>query len=61
MVLVQQAATVDRLRDEIQGVRYREATDTFCRLVTEADRPLKAMIRDRRSPRRRPTCRCPRT
>ena len=39
-------ATVDRLRDEIQGVRYREATTTFCRLVTEEDRPLKDMIKE---------------
>jgi hypothetical protein len=39
-------ASVDRLRDEIQGVRYREATDTFCRLVTEEHRPLKTMIRE---------------
>jgi len=46
MVLVQGAATVDRLRDEIQGVRYREATNTFCRLVTQEDRPLKDMIRE---------------
>jgi hypothetical protein len=45
MGLVQGAATVDRLREEIQGVRYREATTTFCRLVTEEDRPLKAMIK----------------
>ena len=46
MVLMQSAATVDRLRDEIQGVRYREATTTFCRLVTEENRPLKAMIKE---------------
>ena len=46
MVLMQLAATVDRLRDEIQGVRYREATTTFCRLMTEENRPLKAMIKE---------------
>ncbi len=40
------APSVDRLRDEIQGVRYREATDTFCRLVTEQNRPLKSMIQE---------------
>ena len=45
MTLAQGAATVDRLYEEIQGVRYREATTTFCRLVTEEDRPLKTMIR----------------
>lgn len=45
MVLLNGAATIDQLRDEIQGVRYREATDTFCRLVTEENRPLKSMIR----------------
>ena len=42
----QGTATIDRLRDEIQGVRYREATTTFCRLVTEEDRPLKDMIKE---------------
>lgn len=40
------SATVDQLRDEIQGVRYREATTTFCRLVTEEKRPLKSVIKD---------------
>ena len=45
MDMVQGAATVDRLRDEIQGVRYREATTTFCRLVTEEHRPLKDTIK----------------
>ncbi|MGD9885995.1 hypothetical protein [Reyranella sp.] len=41
----QGAASVERLRDEVQSVRYREATDTFCRLVTEESRPLKDMIK----------------
>ncbi len=45
MALAQGTATVDRLRDEIQGVRYREATTTFCRLIAEQDRPLKSMIK----------------
>ena len=45
MSLFQGAATVDRLREEIQGARYREASATFCRLVTEEDRPLKDMIK----------------
>ena len=45
MAQPQVTATVDRLRDEIQGVRYREATTTFCRLVTEQERPLKDTIR----------------
>ena len=45
MALAQGTATVDRLRDEIQGVRYREATTTFCRLIAEQDRPLKGMIK----------------
>ncbi|MDX2157056.1 MAG: hypothetical protein SFW09_11165 [Hyphomicrobiaceae bacterium] len=43
---MQGAVTVERLRDEIQGVRYREATSTFCRLVTEEGRPLKSVIGD---------------
>ena len=42
----QGTATVDRLRDEIQGVRYRAATTTFWRLVTAEDRPLKDMIKE---------------
>lgn len=46
MDIVQGHATIDRLREEIQGVRYREATETFCRLVTQEDRPLKDMIRE---------------
>ena len=41
----QGAASVERLREEIQSVQYREATDTFCRLVKEKDRPLKDMIK----------------
>ena len=45
MAQVQGAATVDRLCEEIQGVLYREATTTFCRLVTEEARPLKHMIK----------------
>ena len=39
-------ASIDRLRDEITGVRYREATTTFCRLVTEEKRPLRSMIKE---------------
>jgi len=46
MISAQGTATVERLRDEIREVRYREATTTFCRLVTEEDRPLRATIRD---------------
>jgi hypothetical protein len=46
MVLVQGAASVEQLRDEIRDVRYREATTTFCRLVTEQDRPLRTMIQE---------------
>jgi hypothetical protein len=45
MVLMRSAATVEQLQEEIQGVRYREATTTFCRLVTEAQHPLKSTIR----------------
>ena len=46
MDMIHGTASVDQLRDEIQGVRYREATDTFCRLVTEENRPLKTMIKE---------------
>ena len=42
---MQGAATIDRLRDEIQGVRYREATTTFCRLVTQEALSLKDTIK----------------
>ena len=45
MALAQGTATVDRLREEIQEVRYRAATATFCDLIAEQDRPLKDMIR----------------
>ena len=44
MVLVKSAPTVEALRDEIQSVRYRHATTTFCRLVAEDQHPLKDMI-----------------
>lgn len=43
---VQGAATVQRLHEEIQGVRYRDATETFCRLVTQEGKPLKGMIKE---------------
>ena len=46
MVALRGRATVDRLRDEILGVRYREATTTFCRLVTEEKHPLKGVIKE---------------
>ena len=46
MAQVSGLATVERLRDEIQEVRYREATQTFCRLVTEENRPLKSAIKE---------------
>lgn len=46
MGLIQGAATIERLRDEIQAVRYREATSTFCRMMTEEHRPLKTMIQE---------------
>ena len=39
-------ATVARLHDEIREVRYREATTTFCRLVSEQARPLRATIKE---------------
>ena len=44
MAQVSGLATVERLKDEIQGVRYREATSTFCRLVTEEQKPLKQSV-----------------
>src|SRR3954466_3688741 len=46
MDMVHGAASVERLREEIQEVRYREATTTFCRLMTEESRPLKTMIKE---------------
>ena len=44
MGLVQGLASVDRLREEIRDVRYREATTTFCRLMTEQSRSMRDMI-----------------
>ena len=46
MALARGIATVGRLHEEIQAVRYREATTTFCRLVTEEQKPLKSMIQE---------------
>jgi len=45
MDMINGTATIDRLREEIQEVRYREATETFCRLVTEENRSLKDTIK----------------
>jgi hypothetical protein len=44
MALTRGTATVERLREEIQGVCYREATATFCHLIAERDHRLKDMI-----------------
>ncbi|MGE3267236.1 MAG: hypothetical protein AB7P40_00720 [Chloroflexota bacterium] len=46
MVALHGPATVEQLREEIQGVRYREATTTFCRLVTEEGQPIKSAIKE---------------
>ena len=46
MVALEGTATIERLRDEIQGVRYREATTTFCRLVTQEGQPIKRVIKE---------------
>jgi hypothetical protein len=35
----------ERLQEEIANAQYREATDTFCRLVTEDGRALPEMVR----------------
>lgn len=37
-------ATVERLHEEIREVRYRQATETFCRLVVDEQIPLRATI-----------------
>ncbi|HVZ10716.1 hypothetical protein [Rhodopila sp.] len=46
MDMAQGAATVERLCEKIQEVRSREATTTFCRLITEESRPQQSMIRE---------------
>jgi hypothetical protein len=46
MAMAPGTATVERLHEEIRDVRYREATTTFCRLVTEERRPLRSMIKE---------------
>ena len=46
MATTQGSATLDRLQDEIVNVQYREATDTFCRMMAEGNKPLKYMVKE---------------
>jgi hypothetical protein len=36
--------SLDQLTEEITQAQYREAADTFCRLVAESDRPLNEVV-----------------
>jgi hypothetical protein len=36
--------TLERLKEEITVAQYREATDTFCRLIAEEGRPLRDVV-----------------
>ncbi|MFN8526389.1 MAG: hypothetical protein U0821_25090 [Chloroflexota bacterium] len=38
-------ASFERLSDEITSARYREAAETYCRLIAEEDKPIKDVIR----------------
>ncbi len=38
------AVSVERLREEIGGAQYREAADTFCRLIVEDGQSLKTVV-----------------
>lgn len=37
-------ATIERMKEEISGAQYREAADTFCRLITEGEQPLRQAV-----------------
>jgi hypothetical protein len=37
-------ATLERFREEITSAQYREASDTFCRLITDGNQPLRSVI-----------------
>src|SRR5262245_1733361 len=38
------APSVERLKEEIAVAEYREATDTFCRLIVDDGLPLREMV-----------------
>jgi hypothetical protein len=37
--------SLERLEEEIQTVQYRDAAESFCRLVAEEERPLRELVR----------------
>jgi len=39
------AVTIERFKDEITAAQYREAADTFCRLITQEGEPLRNTVR----------------
>ena len=39
--MVSGTVSLERLDEEIKQAQYREAADTFCRLVAEEDLPLR--------------------
>src|SRR5918999_800685 len=38
------AVTVERFRDEITAAQYREAANTFCRLIPQGGEPLRNVV-----------------
>jgi hypothetical protein len=38
------SVTVERFREEITGAQYREAADTFCRLIIDGGEPLQKVV-----------------
>jgi hypothetical protein len=42
--VVSPTLSLDQLTDEITHAQYREAADTFCRLVAEEDQPLREVV-----------------
>jgi len=36
--------SIDRLKEEITGAQYREAAETFCRLIVEEGQPLRNVV-----------------
>ncbi|MDP8924875.1 MAG: hypothetical protein M3O34_18645 [Chloroflexota bacterium] len=42
--MAQGTPSIDRLKEEIAGAEYRQAADTFCRLIVEAEQPLRTVV-----------------
>lgn len=42
--MVKGSVSLERLEEEVKNVQYRDAAESFCRLLTEAERPLPEVI-----------------